>query len=410
MKKLFLALAVAAATTSALAANYIRLPAPALIGAAPSHPAVGGFGGATPEPEKPVVPPEGSIAGIAFGSLQAGSIADLDAVLRNTGEVPLGLNVEPGASSISGDPAFSFVSTSCAATLAAADSCAIKVRYTAPAQAGDVTGLLQLDTTAGLLNASLSGSATSPMLTYSLGAGGAQFSRNGGATTFTYAGVTVTANGGSGGSPIGNGGLGGNGIGGTARISGGGGGSTADPRAGGGGAGIAGGYGKDSGFNGGIFYNYGGNGAEANDFGGLQAAVVAAKFVFSGPGLGAYAASKPNGGNASGFGAGGGGGFLAHGTGGHGGYGGGGGGASGGSAVYLGGNGGQGVLVLTFADSSTVVLTSGTGYTPTKVVKRIWAIGAGGAGASSTVQAKPTPNGGGGGAGGGAGAVVYQDF
>lgn len=418
MKKLILALAVAATTNSALAANYIRVPLPKIIGELASHPAVPVFGGEVPvpEPEQPVVPPKGSLDGLVFGSLPAGSILELDALLRNSGEVPLGLNVAPGAESLTGSNAFSFVSTSCAATLAAAESCAIKVRFTAPAQVGDLASVLQLDTAAGSLTASLSGTSTSPTLTYTLGAAGGSVTPGtyvqnnpgtpGGATTFTYAGVSVSAGGGAGGR-LGiyyQAAAGGVGTGGTARFTGGNGAMGGSGGGGGGGiSGVSATVNPDA--------SSGGHGGAAADFGGLKAAVVAANFAFGTPGSGATYRGNVNaeyGEHAGGAGGGGGGAGAAGGIGGNGFYGGGGGGGSGNGGSFKGGSGGQGIIVVLFADSTAVILTSGSSYTPSKAVKRIWAVGAGGGGAGSTYMA--TTGGGGGGGGGGAGAVVYQEY
>jgi hypothetical protein len=420
MKKLILALAVAAATTSSLAANHIRMPVPGLVGQLASHPAVAGFGAVSPvpevpvEPEVPVVPPQGSLAGINFGSIVAGATVDLDAVLRNTGEVPLVLNSMPGTQSLSGSAAFSFVGTTCAASLAVAETCAIKVRFTGPAQPGALTSDLRVDTAAGLLTASLTGTSTSQTITFKLGAAGSSAypvsnyyntGTPGGATTFSYSGISVTAGGGAGGR-LGyfmEAAAGGVGTGGTARVPGGSGGKGST--GGGGGGGIGGTNGADS-------LYHGGTGGTGVDFGGLRTAVVAANFQFGAPGVGARNLGiedvAESGGNAVGVGGGGGGAGYMYGDGGNGLYGGGGAGSTGNAGYSKGGHGGQGIIVVLFVDSTAVILTNGTSYTPSKAVKRIWAVGAGGGGSGS--YASNEHGYGGGGAGGGAGAVVYQDF
>lgn len=405
MKKLVIALAVASVTTSALAANFIRMPAPKLIGDLSSHPAVPGFSAMPgPKPETPVAPPKGSLDSLSFSSLQAGATLDLDAVLRNTGEVPLELNVAPGSASLTGSSAFSFLSTSCAATLPAAESCLISVRFTAPAAAFDIAGVLHLDTSAGELTASLIGTSASGPITYKLGAPGAS-SRSGGDTTFSYSGLSANAGGGKAGGLVGARGLGGVGVGGTARVAGGFGGTNPMMGGSGGGGGIGGGNaGAALGLD-------GGTGGNALDFGGLQAAVAAAGLNYSGPGLGKVFAECGNcslGQDAFGFGAGGGGVTYQSGVGGRGLFGGGGAGSTGNWGKNPGGTGGQGVIVVLFRDGKAELLMSGSSYTPTKAIKRIWAIGAGGGGGASAQHAEV--NGAMGGGGGGAGAIVYQDY
>lgn len=114
------------------------------------------------------------------------------------------------------------------------------------------------------------------------------------------------------------------------------------------------------------------------------------------------------GGNATGLGCGGGGGSWWGGTGGYGKFGGGGGGAGGyfslGSINWLGGDGGQGVVVVAYFNGATLVsaqvLVSGTSVTvPVSITSaKVWAIGGGGGAGGAT--ANDGTSGGGGGAGG----------
>lgn len=130
-------------------------------------------------------------------------------------------------------------------------------------------------------------------------------------------------------------------------------------------------------------------------------------------GAGAPAGSGLNGannagGNATGLGCGGGGGSWWGGTGGYGKFGGGGGGAGGyfslGNINWLGGDGGQGVVVVAYFNGAALVsaqvLITGTSVTvPAGITSaKVWAIGAGG-GAGGATQDDGT-SGGGGGAGG----------
>ncbi len=110
------------------------------------------------------------------------------------------------------------------------------------------------------------------------------------------------------------------------------------------------------------------------------------------------------GGNATGLGCGGGGANYWGGDGGNGLYGGGGGGASGYGSTWTGGNGGQGVIVLTYYNGGSFVksqmLSSGSSATVGANVDSVkaWAIGGGGGGGGST--AADGVSGGAGGAGG----------
>jgi hypothetical protein len=343
---------------------------------------------------------------LSFGSMSTGETVDLDAILRNTGVGPLKLDGAPGASSLTGSAAYSFLSSNCPTTLSMSATCSIKLRFTAPAPAVDIAGALTLETAAGRLVTTLKGTSAASTLSYSLGApgtGGYNKANGvaGGVTQFTYRGITVTAGGGAGGwynsNLVAAGGVG---SGGTGQVAGG-----SSPGAygdvGGSGGGGIGGVASSTPDIGGS------SGAIALDVSGLKAALAAANVVFSGPGAmgGPVKCSNcAHGGSASGFGAGGGGAGYSSGNGGNGKYGGGGGGAAGQVSYQNGGNGGQGVLVIQFTDSTAVMLTSGSSYAPTKVIKQIWAVGAGGGGAGATLVANTA------GGGGAAGAVAYQTY
>ena len=95
-----------------------------------------------------------TISNIDFGNRAAGTSTDLDATLSNTGVGPLNVTV-PTAASVTGS-GFSFVSTTCAATLPASSSCAVKVRYTASGSAAS-SGALAVSTGAGSKTSSLNG-------------------------------------------------------------------------------------------------------------------------------------------------------------------------------------------------------------------------------------------------------------
>jgi hypothetical protein len=344
-------------------------------------------------------------ATLDFGRMTVADTAILEAVVRNAGAGPLTFKVAPGAGSLVG-AGFTLANTDCQASLGVNQTCYVKVRFTAPAQAGDLVGTLTLDTSAGVLTTQLKGTSFVGSLTYTLGAAGtggfgATAGAPGGQTRAVYMNRQVVAGGGAGGNfnskssaaggakVVGNdGAAGGIGRGASGDAGGGGGGG-----AGGGAPGVnAGGVGTVG-------------GATVN-FGGLQPAVAAANFQFSLPGAGGTAGECRNcadGSDAAGLGGGGGGAGWYGGNGGNGMYGGGGGGASGYSPAtnYRGGAGGQGVVVVQFRDGTAIVLTSGTSYEPPKAVSRVWAIGAGGGGAGATTDTTA-------GGGGGAGAIVYM--
>ena len=252
-------------------------------------------------------------------------------------------------------------------------------------------------------------------ISYSLGAGGAggvdaNNGSNGGSSTLTFNGVTLTSNGGTGGGYNNNvDALGGSATGGSANAQGGSGGvgnGRSGDLGGGGGGGINGG--AVSGF---ADPRAGATGGNAVDFQGLSAALVGSGFSLGSGGAGGSTSNSPqngvNGSSASGVGAGGGGAGWYGGNGGNGTYGGGGGGAAGYTASnMIGGTGGSGLLVLRFNDTTTVVLTSSTSYSvPASTTSiKAWLIGGGGGGAGSTASDGTA------GGGGGAGGIVYYSW
>lgn len=188
-------------------------------------------------------------------------------------------------------------------------------------------------------------------ISFSIGSGGsggtgANDGSAGGSTTATYGGVTITANGGNGGTfntaANASGGSYSGGDGGAA----GGAGAGASGEKGGGSGGAIGGIA-------GTAVSLAGNvGAASSDVSGLFAALtlIGTYPVVSGgtAGSGSGPANAALGGNATGFGCGGGSAGWYGGVGGNGLYGGGGGGASGGTITQSGGNGGAGVVIVSF--------------------------------------------------------------
>jgi hypothetical protein len=98
--------------------------------------------------------PSGTLAAVSFGGVAVGSNATLNAVLSNTGLGALTITV-PTAASVSGTD-FSFVSTSCASSLAEGASCSISVRF-APSAAASRSGSISVATSVGTLSSSLAG-------------------------------------------------------------------------------------------------------------------------------------------------------------------------------------------------------------------------------------------------------------
>lgn len=103
-----------------------------------------------------------SISDVSFGSKAAGTSTDLASTLTNTGVGPLSVTA-PTAGSVSG-AGFSFVSTTCGASIAAGGSCTTTVRYTASGTSS-ATGSLAISTGAGTKTAALSGQSLSSVAT-----------------------------------------------------------------------------------------------------------------------------------------------------------------------------------------------------------------------------------------------------
>jgi hypothetical protein len=277
---------------------------------------------------------------------------------------------------------------------------------------------------AGARNSLLTGTVS-----YTVGAGGGS-SNNGNASTLSYSGVSITANGGVAGalSPFFpgsvQGGAGGTATGGQFNATGGSGGAVANYETGGGGGGGINGVNGVNGQGDGFFFGpSGGNGATPNDFQGLSAALSAASFSLSTGGLaGVWTDPSPNGKDAtgtgnSGRGVGGGGGgaagydgVIANNTGGLAGLGGGGGGAGGGYGAS-GGAGGNGAIVRRINGTTVTVSTSGSSFTipAGTYILEVWVIGGGGGGSVgvgdaidfNTYRA---------GSGGGAGGIAYYKW
>lgn len=103
----------------------------------------------------------GSVNNVAFGNVTVGASSSLTATLSNTGSGPLSVTV-PTSASVSGT-GFSFVSTNCGTSLAVAGSCVVTVSY-APTAAGGSNGTLTINTGAGALVASLTGTGMGAVL------------------------------------------------------------------------------------------------------------------------------------------------------------------------------------------------------------------------------------------------------
>lgn len=98
-----------------------------------------------------------TLSAISFGLVAVNSSSTLTATLVSTGIAPLTI-VVPTASSVTGTD-FSFVSTTCSATLAAGSSCTISVKFK-PTQMIARSGTLSFSTGAGTMTASLSGTGS----------------------------------------------------------------------------------------------------------------------------------------------------------------------------------------------------------------------------------------------------------
>lgn len=256
------------------------------------------------------------------------------------------------------------------------------------------------------------GSGLSGSISYTLGTAGAKgvdanSGSAGGNSTLSYLGVSLTANGGSGGNyNTGTTSSGGTASGGTSNATGGTGGGVSGDVGGAGGGGI------NVSDNGSWSNSAGQDGASAIDFQGLSSALSGSGYSLGTGGTGSAAgsagtANANNGNPGTGIGAGGGGAGFYGGNGGNGSYGGGGGGAAGYTAANMeGGDGGQGVLVIQRNGTTTTVLISGTSYAipgGTYSIK-VWLIGAGGGGAGATNNDNTS------GGGGAAGGIAYYSW
>ena len=242
-------------------------------------------------------------------------------------------------------------------------------------------------------------------ITYSIGATGSAAAAganagDGGSTTMILLGTQMTGSGGEGGYALINStGSGGTATGGMTNISGGAGRGALfnEDKAGQGGGGIGS---ASLGTEGGT--TVGGSGAQSVNIERLQAAVEAAGYSWTGPGIGDEDAGDP----ATGFGCGGAGGDWGSVLGGAGYLGGGGGGSGTDSGDKAGSSGGSGSLVIRCfngtGSSTVVVKTSGTSYSVPAgtVTVAAWAIGGGGGGAGAKDAGTWKGCGGGGGAGG----------
>jgi len=180
----------------------------------------------------------------------------------------------------------------------------------------------------------------------SAGTGGSDTSNgnNGGDTQVTVSGVTIHGNGGRGGRyDSGVDASGGSATGGSPNRNGGRGKGVSGDMGGGGGGALGNIDGTANG-------SSGGAGGQAADVSGYFAVISGLGYATTGPGAGGGSADTPtnakNGTSATGFGSGGGGAGYYGGNGGNGLYGGGGGGAAGFTASQVGGNGGQGVVII----------------------------------------------------------------
>lgn len=350
-----------------------------------------------------------TLSAVDFGAMAAGASKELTSTLTNTG-VGAVVMVKPSAVSVTG-AGFSFVSTTCVETLPVAGSCSITVRFSSTTGSGAMAGQLSVSSPGYLGTKTATLSATmADNIVYSIGAAGigtTGVGGDGGATTVTFKGVTLT-------------GFGGNGAG-RQTTSGAAGGDFSVT--GSGSTGMRGGWGSDAESDWvsdeQYYYAAGGGGAIGvglvptktgspsgeypNDVSGLEFAVTSAGLSWGQPGSagGRQVTNR----HAKGFGSSGASGFSGPaynytGAGGNALYGGGGGGAF---ASGSGGNGGSGAVLVLFKDGTAVALLSGssTYAIPSgKVVAKIWAVGAGGAGGGYTLGT----------GGGGAGGVAYSTF
>jgi hypothetical protein len=96
----------------------------------------------------------GTVSAITFGNVTVGASSTLSATVRSHGLVPLSLTA-PSTASVAGAD-FSFVSSTCPASLAVGATCSVSVKFS-PTSAVARTGSLALASGAGSLTAALSG-------------------------------------------------------------------------------------------------------------------------------------------------------------------------------------------------------------------------------------------------------------
>jgi hypothetical protein len=109
--------------------------------------------------------PAAPITAPAFANTLVGQNSTVNATLTNTLASPLVI-VPPAAASVTGQD-FSFVSTTCGASLPAAGTCTITVRFT-PTAAATRTGSVAIDTASGLRTAALTATSQNSFSTATL--------------------------------------------------------------------------------------------------------------------------------------------------------------------------------------------------------------------------------------------------
>jgi hypothetical protein len=102
-------------------------------------------------------PAAGSITNIAFGTIGVGTFSTLVATVSSTGGAALSIGT-PNAGSVSGTD-FSFVSTTCASSLAVGATCTVSVKFQPTASVAR-SGTLSVVTGAGTLSSALSGTGS----------------------------------------------------------------------------------------------------------------------------------------------------------------------------------------------------------------------------------------------------------
>jgi hypothetical protein len=105
----------------------------------------------------------GSVSAVDFGGVQLGSSGSANAVLTNTGGLPLAITV-PTAANVSG-AGFGFTSTDCQPTLSVGTSCNVRLTFNASVY-GTNSGVLTISTNAGLLSSNLTSSGLQARLAF----------------------------------------------------------------------------------------------------------------------------------------------------------------------------------------------------------------------------------------------------